>query len=865
MSWLTIYWLPPFISGALSAGLAVYLWPRRDVPPVRTLILIFLVVALWSFAYVQEILTPGLEAKLWCSRIQWPSVVAVSPLWFFFALQYSGREQWLTRFRRAVLIGVPALALALAWTTGHHHFIWRRFWIETTGPAPMLAMERGLGFWVLFVFFSYTLVFLGTVILVGAFLRSRHLFRKQVLVLLIGVTVPWGFNVLFLLGFSPLPRLDLTPAAFTVSTLALAWGLFRFQLLDIMPVARETIIESMADAVLVLDLKNRVVDLNSSARRLVGLSDGELLGRDAGQVFAGRPGMDERYLSPSAEAREEIRIGSRRFDLQITALRHPAGGQVGRLVVLRDITPLKKALAALSESEERHRAVLEASVDPIVVYDVEGRVLYVNPSFTRVFGWHLHELEGRAIDFVPEELQEQTRTMTDRIMGGEVFRGIETRRYTKWGNLIDVSVSAAYFQDREGRTLGSVVNLRDVTGAKRLEQALREAGNYLQNVVDSMPSVLVGVDGRARVTQWNAEAERLTGLTSREVLGSRFIEVFPWLAPQMGRVEECLRFKQPRQVGKLTVDLEGKTRYFSLMVYPLTAAGQTGAVVRLDDVTDRLRIEEIMVQTEKMMSVGGLAAGMAHEINNPLGGIIQGVQNILRRLSPDLAPNLETARLCGTDLERMQEYLERRQIPRFLEGILESGRRAAKIVTNMLEFSRHGDSVRVPARLEELLEKTVALAANDYDLKKRFDFRHIEVIRDYDPDLPPVACEPTKIEQVLFNLLKNAAQAMLENPDPSAPPPRIVLRTRGEANSARLEIEDNGPGMTEEVRRRIFEPFFTTKPVGAGTGLGLSVSYFIVTNDHLGSLSVESEPGRGARFIVTLPLGGDTPLTGLGV
>jgi signal transduction histidine kinase len=260
-----------------------------------------------------------------------------------------------------------------------------------------------------------------------------------------------------------------------------------------------------------------------------------------------------------------------------------------------------------------------------------------------------------------------------------------------------------------------------------------------------------------------------------------------------------------------------------------------------------------MIQTEKMMSVGGLAAGMAHEINNPLGSILGGVQNCLRRLSPELERNRAEARRQGLDIDALHAYLDSRGVLGFLEGIRDSGVRASEIVRNMLDFSRSSGSSRSPSNLNELLDKAVALASSDYDLKKRYDFRQVEIVRAYDPDLPAAMVYETEVEQVFLNLLKNAAQAMPDVADPGHRP-RLDLETFVEGGMVVVRIADNGPGMDDETRKRVFEPFFTTKPPGVGTGLGLSVSYFIVTENHGGSFEVQSQPGRGTSFTVRLPL-----------
>ncbi|MBN1141229.1 MAG: GHKL domain-containing protein, partial [Deltaproteobacteria bacterium] len=272
------------------------------------------------------------------------------------------------------------------------------------------------------------------------------------------------------------------------------------------------------------------------------------------------------------------------------------------------------------------------------------------------------------------------------------------------------------------------------------------------------------------------------------------------------------------------------------------------------DITERKMMREIMVQTEKIMSLGGLAAGMAHEINNPLSIISQGVQNVLRRTAEPLPANLEAAAQCGVAFDILKEYLEKRNIFRSLEAIREAAGRAARIVENMLDFSRKNDALMAPQDLNRLLEKAIALAATDFDLKKKYDFRHVEIRTEF-ASLPLISCVETELEQVLLNLLRNAGQCLHEA---RRPKPLIAIRTRREDPWAVIEVEDNGPGIPAEIRNRIFEPFFTTKKVGEGTGLGLSVSYHIIVQRHRGEMTVDSEPGAWTRFIIRLPLGKKT-------
>ena len=243
---------------------------------------------------------------------------------------------------------------------------------------------------------------------------------------------------------------------------------------------------------------------------------------------------------------------------------------------------------------------------------------------------------------------------------------------------------------------------------------------------------------------------------------------------------------------------------------------------------------------------------MAHEINNPLGGILQGLQNIRRRFAPDLKANNETANELGIDLNNVNRYMEQRQIIHFMDEMVEAGQRASDIVSNMLQFSRKTDTTLTATDINGLIDKTLDLAAIDYDLKKRYDFRKIKIVREYDSTLPPTPCIASEIQQVLLNVLRNAAQALLGFN--SEEEPCITVRTSHRDKQLRLEVSDNGPGMSEAIRDRVFEPFFTTREVGEGTGLGLSVSYFIIHEEHRGRLSVESTPGKGSTFIIELPL-----------
>ncbi|CAG8867060.1 Adaptive-response sensory-kinase SasA [Pseudomonas fluorescens] len=399
----------------------------------------------------------------------------------------------------------------------------------------------------------------------------------------------------------------------------------------------------------------------------------------------------------------------------------------------------------------------------------------------------------------------------------------------------------------------------EVQVRSKIEKKLTGFQNYLNSIIDSMPSALIALDEQLYVTQWNHEATVLSGTPLDEALNQPIFLAFEPLKPYLPQLRESVEKHRVAKIERVTWTQGDDPHHYALTFYPLTGGGGRGVVIRIDDITQRLSLEEMMVQSEKMLSVGGLAAGMAHEINNPLGAILHNVQNIRRRLSPELPRNQQQADELGLDLMTINRYLETREVPQLLDGIQQAGARAAKIVTHMLSFSRLSNRQLAPCDLPSLIDQALEIAGNDVDLAIGFDFRGQAIVRQFDPSLGPVLCTANELEQVLLNLLKNAAQAIHQRPD-GAEPGRITLRTRLNPPWAEIQVEDNGVGMPEAVRKRTFEPFFTTKEIGQGTGLGLSVSYFIITNNHKGQMEVQSTPGQGTCFTLRLPLAPPAPV-----
>ena len=386
------------------------------------------------------------------------------------------------------------------------------------------------------------------------------------------------------------------------------------------------------------------------------------------------------------------------------------------------------------------------------------------------------------------------------------------------------------------------------------EELLIKTQNYLNGVINSMASVLIGVDRDGLVTHWNTPAERVTQVSESIALGRRITEVYPQLPVQLQQIRSTIDEQLPQIHENVPVDQQGEAQHLDVAIYPLKTTGRAGAVIRVDDITERVQMEAMMVQNEKLMSMGELAAGMAHEINNPLSAVLNGVQNIQRRTDPALEKNQEVARELGIDVELVRRYLFRRDIYSFLEGISEAGERSARIVKNMLEFSRLSGQQHQLTDITALLQHSLELAKNSFELKAETGGTTVNVVTNLDSSMPHTYCSPTEIQQVVLNLLRNACQSFESEACAGHKLPTLWLRTWADEESVHIEIEDNGPGMEPVIKNHIFEPFFTTKEAGKGTGLGLSVTYFIISEHHDGTIEVDSSPGQGSKFLVSLPL-----------
>ncbi len=403
---------------------------------------------------------------------------------------------------------------------------------------------------------------------------------------------------------------------------------------------------------------------------------------------------------------------------------------------------------------------------------------------------------------------------------------------------------------------------REILERQLAEAALSQERNLMATITDSMPAALMTMDTRGAILTCNPSAKALLGeMTASSSQTQTLWNIYPEFQSYRSLFERVLQEKEIVRQNRTQFVVKGETVYHDVVAFPLTAQDVQGVVFYIDDVTQKVYLEEFLLQSAKLSSLGGLAAGVAHEINNPLSAMMQSAQMLRLAFDTQRPTVRENLRACAISPESLACYLEKRNLLEYLDGIHTMGERAAKIVTDLLSFSRQNVVEINRNSLNDLVDQTLELAATDFYLKTRCEIYDIEILRDLAFDIPTVECDGQQIQQVILNLVRNAVQMVAEKaetltstPEAESYHPRVMIRTVYCQDWVHLEVVDNGPGIPEDVRERLFEPFLTTRPVGEGIGVGLWVSWSIVVERHHGRIWAESPAEGGACLVVELPV-----------
>jgi PAS domain S-box-containing protein len=478
---------------------------------------------------------------------------------------------------------------------------------------------------------------------------------------------------------------------------------------------------------------------------------------------------------------------------------------------------LRRYTEAVAETTETMERFFEAEIQGIVVSGRDGHIEQVNGSAETMFGYRRDELIGRSIELV---------LPVDGAPGGAGVRlpaGPGDARVRRVGRRKDGTwfpVGLSQSTIRIGETERVMSFLMDISARIRGEEALAR----LATIVESSQDAIISETLDGVILTWNVGAERIYGYSASEVVGrSVALLIPPEIPDELDRILDAIRREEHiEHYETVRVRKDGRRIQVSLTISPIRGADGrvVGASMIARDVTERAALERAARRAETLAALGTLSAGIAHEINNPIGILSSRLELMLegrRNVPPELRE----------DLEMLRRNVER----------------VGGIVRSLLSAARQSPMERRPVDMNGVVEETLMLVG------KQMSKDRIQILTTLDPNLPKIRGEPHTLQQVLMNLLVNARDAM-----PGGGIVRIeTSRATGQDESVRLLVADTGPGIPADVLPRISEPFYTTKT--AGTGLGLPLSYNII-REHGGQVEVDSAPGRGTTFIITLP--GDT-------
>jgi diguanylate cyclase (GGDEF)-like protein/PAS domain S-box-containing protein len=461
-------------AGVVSLAAAALAWQRRSASGGTWLILAILAAGEWTLADFMDASSYGLAVKTMWGKFSYLGSTTIAVFLLLFALEFTHHGKWITRRKIMLLMIIPVLSWVVAFTNDWHHLLWTGY-SYVSASANVLIYQHGPLYWVITGYILAS-VLAATWFLTGYALHSRELYRIQSIGLITAMLIPWIGELVY--DFAPglMPGLDTSAITLTLSGIIFTISLTRWKLLEVIPVARETLVEKLQDGVIVLDASDRVVDLNQAARKLLGDEEHSWIGQPASQLFM--PGLDLSALHVSNAPQEVILSHNPALYLEIrlTGLFHPSGEMGGKLIVLRDITRRKLAELRLANSEQRLSTILDNVSASIYVFDTHSLYLYVNRQMCDEFGLRKEQIIGQPLSrFVVDDEHLASILENDRrVLNGETIRSEETSVNLHTGKITTYWTVKLPLRDAEGKIYAGCGISTDITERKAAEEKLRE-------------------------------------------------------------------------------------------------------------------------------------------------------------------------------------------------------------------------------------------------------------------------------------------------------------------------------------------------------------------------------------------------------
>jgi len=595
------------------------------------------------------------------------------------------------------------------------------------------------------------------------------------------------------------------------------------------------LIESAGAGMVTIDVSGHINYVNKTLCRMTGYEREELIGRnflddieedDRNIIFnAFNNALKGNSSGPTIEFRIRHKNGDIVWCNSNTSRIFKDDRLVGFNSVIHNITDRKKLEEALSESERKYRAVVEDQLEMICRFVPDGTITFANNAFCRFYGKTGGEIVGKSyLSLLPESQYPLFTAAIEELLTEPHKVIYDIQPFSRGGVSRWMEQSMHALTGEREQVEKFQIVLRDITDRRKAEQALRDSEEQFRMIFNSIQDGFaifeLNYDENekvidARFLEINPAFEKMTGAKANDVLGKTLWEVFPTMRLMTADLwKEAISEGKNIRVGELyTRSLD---KYFR--INGLSPKRGRYAIL-LCDLTDHKKMTEKLVRADRLSSLGEMAAGLAHEINNPLTGVIGLSQLIVER--PGVPDNIRED----------------------LSGIHKEANRAAGILKDFLIFARGQKPDMQAGNINEVIQSVLKLRLTY--MKKS----GIEVFTDLDGVLPLIMMDVSQIQQVLLNIILNAEYFMIEAHKKGI----LRVATSRHDNIVRAVFQDDGPGIPPEILPSIFDPFFTTKETGKGTGLGLSISYGIIS-EHNGNIFAESKPGHGASFIIELPV-----------